>query len=125
MLIAETPEIGTFTGEEAAPLTGSASIAHDSATLRGEQAIAGRRRALRHVMLQAALVAAYRNPSLRSNAYRLRKAEKNAQGHHHLRRRKAGHHRQRAVQKPPEMDRHDGPTDTGARSVGGPRHRSE
>ncbi|MCZ8151662.1 MAG: transposase [Rhodobacteraceae bacterium] len=76
MLIAETPEIGTFTGEEAAPLTGSASIAHDSATLRGEQAIAGRRRAMRHVMFQAALVAAHHNLGLRSFADRLRKAEK-------------------------------------------------
>ena len=76
MLIAEMPEIGTITGEEAAALTGLAPVAHDSGTLRGKRAIAGGRRALRHVMFQAALVAAHHNPSLRSFADRLRKAGK-------------------------------------------------
>ena len=70
MLIAEMPEIGTITGEEAAALTGLAPIAHDSGTLRGKRAIAGGRRALRHVMFQATLVAAHHNPSLRSFADR-------------------------------------------------------
>lgn len=76
MLIAEMPEIGTITGEEAAALTGLAPAAHDSGTLRGKRAIAGGRRALRHVMFQAALVAADHNPSLSSFADRLRKAGK-------------------------------------------------
>ena len=76
MLIAEMPEIGTITGQEAAALTGLAPVAHDSGTLRGKRAIAGGRRALRHVMFQAALVAAHPNPSLRSFADRLRKAGK-------------------------------------------------
>lgn len=76
MLITEMPEIGTITGEEAAALTGLAPIAHDSGTLRGKRAIAGGRRALRHVMFQAALVAAHHNPSLKSFADRLRKAGK-------------------------------------------------
>ncbi|MEL6361571.1 MAG: transposase [Pseudomonadota bacterium] len=76
MLIAEMPEIGTVTGEEAAALTGLAPVAHDSETLRGKRAIAGGRRALRHVMFQAALVAAHQNPSLKSFADRLRKAGK-------------------------------------------------
>lgn len=76
MLIAEMPEIGTITGEQAAALTGLAPIAHDSGTLRGKRAIAGGRRALRHVMFQAALVAAHHNPSLKSFANRLRKAGK-------------------------------------------------
>jgi transposase len=76
MLIAEMPEIGTITGEEAAALTGLAPVAHDSGTLRGKRAIAGGRRALRHVMFQAALVAAHHNPSLRAFAERLRKAGK-------------------------------------------------
>ena len=71
MLIAEMPEIGTITGEQAAALTGLAPVAHDSGTLRGKRAIAGGRRALRHVMFQAALVAAHHNPSLRSFADRL------------------------------------------------------
>lgn len=76
MLIAEMPEIGTITGEEAAALTGLAPVAHDSGTLRGKRAIAGGRHALRHVMFQAALVAAHHNPSLKSFADRLRKAGK-------------------------------------------------
>lgn len=76
MLIAEMPEIGTITGEEAAALTGLAPVAHDSGTLRGKRAIAGGRRALRHVMFQAGLVAAHHNPSLRAFAERLRKAGK-------------------------------------------------
>lgn len=76
MLIAEMPEIGTITGEEAAALTGLAPVAHNSGTLRGKRSIAGGRRALRHVMFQAALVAAHHNPSLRAFADRLRKAGK-------------------------------------------------
>jgi transposase len=74
--IAEMPEIGTITGEEAAALTGLAPVAHDSGTLRGKRAIAGGRRALRHVMFQAAPVAAHHTPGLRSFADRLRKAGK-------------------------------------------------
>lgn len=66
----------TVTGEEAAALTGLAPVAHDSGTLRGKRSIAGGRRALRHVMFQAALVAAHHNPSLKSFADRLRKAGK-------------------------------------------------
>jgi transposase len=76
MLGGEMPEIGTVPGEEAAALTGLAPVAHDSGTLRGKRAIAGGRRALRHVMFQAALVAAHHNPSLRSFADRLRRAGK-------------------------------------------------
>jgi transposase len=76
MLIAEMPELGTITGEQAAALAGLAPVAHDSGTLRGKRAIAGGRRALRHVMFQAALVAAHHNPSLRHFAERLRKAGK-------------------------------------------------
>ena len=52
------------------------TVAHDSGTLRGKRAIAGGRRALRHVMFQAALVAAHHNPSLRPFADRLRNAGK-------------------------------------------------
>jgi len=76
MLVAEMPEIGTISGEEAAALTGLAPVAHDSGTLRGKRAIAGGRRPLRHVMFQAALVAAHHNPSLKSFADCLRKAGK-------------------------------------------------
>ena len=73
VLIAEMPKISTITGEEAAALTGLAPVAHDSGTLCGRRAIAGGRRALRHVIFRAALVAAHHNPSLRSFADRLRK----------------------------------------------------
>lgn len=76
MLIAKMPEIGTITGEEAAARTGLAPVAHDSGTLRGKRAIAGGRRNLRHVMFQAALVAAHHNPLLKSFADRLPKAGK-------------------------------------------------
>lgn len=76
MLIAEMPEIGQITGEQAAALTGLAPIAHDSGSLRGKRAIAGGRRSLRHVMFQAALVASNHNPVLREFAKRLRAAGK-------------------------------------------------
>lgn len=75
-LIAEMPEIGTITGEEAAAISRLAPVAHDSGTLRGKRAIAGGRRALRHVIFQAALVAAHHNPTLRHFADRLRNAGK-------------------------------------------------
>lgn len=76
MRIAEMPEIGTMTGEEAAALTGLAPVVHDSGTRRGKRAIAGGRRALRHGMFPAAMVAAHHNPSLRTFADRGRKAGK-------------------------------------------------
>ena len=76
MLIAEMPEIGTITGEQAAALTGLAPVAHDSGTLRGKRAILGGRRALRHVMFQAALVAAHHNAIMKAFEDRLRKAGK-------------------------------------------------
>ena len=76
MLIAEMPDLGAITGEEAAALAGLAPVAHDSGTLRGKRAIAGGRHALRHVMFQAALVAAHHNPTMKAFADRLRKAGK-------------------------------------------------
>lgn len=41
MLIAEMPELGQISGEQAAALTGLAPIAHDSGALRGKRAIGG------------------------------------------------------------------------------------
>ena len=76
MLIAEMPELGRITGEQAAALTGLAPIAHDSGALRGKRAIGGGRRLLRHVMFQAALVASHHNPVLKRFADRLRAAGK-------------------------------------------------
>lgn len=72
MLIAEMPELGQITGEQAAALTGLAPIAHDSGAMRGKRAIGGGRRLLRHVMFQAALVASHHNPVLKTFADRLR-----------------------------------------------------
>jgi transposase len=72
MLIAEMPELGQITGEQAAALTGLAPIAHDSGAMRGKRAIGGGRRLLRHVMFQAALVASHHNPVLKTFAQRLR-----------------------------------------------------
>ncbi|MNT97314.1 Transposase IS116/IS110/IS902 family protein [compost metagenome] len=51
-------------------------MAHDSGTMRGKRSIAGGRRALRHVMFQAALVAAHHNPTMKAFADRLQKAGK-------------------------------------------------
>ncbi len=76
MLIAEMPELGQITGEQAAALTGLAPIAHDSGALRGKRSIGGGRRLLRHVMFQAALVASHHNPVLKTFADRLRAAGK-------------------------------------------------
>ncbi len=76
MLIAEMPELGQISSEQAAALTGLAPIAHDSGAMRGKRAIGGGRRLLRHVMFQAALVASHHNPILKSFAHRLRAAGK-------------------------------------------------
>lgn len=76
MMIAEMPELGQISGEQAAALTGLAPIAHDSGAMRGKRAIAGGRRSLRHVMFQAALVASHHNPVLKAFADRLRAAGK-------------------------------------------------
>lgn len=76
MLIAEMPELGYLSGEQAAALTGLAPIAHDSGALRGKRAIGGGRRLLRHVLFQAALVASHHNPVLKPFADRLRAVAK-------------------------------------------------
>ena len=76
MLLAELPELGQISGEQAAALTGLAPIAHDSGSLRGKRAIGGGRRALRHVLFQAALVASQHNTPLKIFADRLRERGK-------------------------------------------------
>ncbi len=76
MLIAEMPELGQLSGEQAAALAGLAPIARDSGAMRGKRAIGGGRRQLRHVMFQAALVASHHNPILKPFADRLRAAGK-------------------------------------------------
>lgn len=76
MLIAEMPELGRMTSGEAAAMTGLAPVPHDSGAMRGRRAIAGGRRALRHVLFQAALAAACHNPVLKSVAKRLKERGK-------------------------------------------------
>ena len=71
MLLAEMPKLGRMTAGEAAAMTGLAPVPHDIGTMLGSQAIAGGRRALRHVLFQAALAAACYNPVLKPVAQRL------------------------------------------------------
>jgi transposase len=76
MLIAEMPELGRMTAGEAAAMAGLAPVPHDSGAMRGKRAIAGGRRAIRHVLFQAALAAACHNPLLRPVAKRLKERGK-------------------------------------------------
>ena len=76
MLIAEMPELGRMTSGEAAAMTGLAPVPHDSGAMRGKRAIAGGRRALRHVLFQAALAAACHNPVLKPIAQALKRRGK-------------------------------------------------
>ena len=76
MLVAEMPELGRMTAGEAAAMIGLAPVPHDSGTMRGRRAIAGGRRALRHVLFQAALAAACHNPVLKPVAQRLKERGK-------------------------------------------------
>ncbi|MEW9309931.1 transposase [Labrys neptuniae] len=76
MLIAEMPELGRMTAGQAAAMTGLASVPYDSGTMRGRRMIVGGRRALRHVLFQAALAAACHNAVLRPLAKRLKERAK-------------------------------------------------
>jgi transposase len=70
------PELGKMTSGEAIAMTGLAPVPYDSGTMRGKRMIAGGRRALRHVLYQAALAVAYHNPALKSVAKRLKERGK-------------------------------------------------
>ena len=76
MPVAEMPELGRISGEQAAALAGLAPVARDSGQMRGKRMIVGGRRALRCVLHQAALVASIRNKDLKLFADRLRKEGK-------------------------------------------------
>lgn len=65
MLLSEMPELGRMTAGEAASMAGLAPVPRDSGVMRGRRMIAGGRRALRHVLFQAALAAAGHNPVLK------------------------------------------------------------
>ena len=76
MPVAEMPELGRISGEQAAALAGLAPVARDSGQMRGKRMIGGGRMALRCVLHQAALVASIRNKDLKVFADRLRKEGK-------------------------------------------------
>ncbi|WP_273772448.1 transposase, partial [Brucella intermedia] len=76
MLIAEMPELDKMTSGEAVVVTGLAPVPYDRGTMRGKRIIAGGRKALRHVLYQAALAAAYHNRALTSVAQRLKECGK-------------------------------------------------
>lgn len=76
MLIAEMPELGQVSGEQASVFTGLAPIAHDSGAMRGKPGIAGGRRLIRHLIFQAVLVASHHTPLLKIFTDLLRDAGK-------------------------------------------------
>jgi transposase len=76
VMIAEMPELGQISGEQAAALTGLAPYARDSGAFRGRRCIGGGRGAIRQILYQAALVASRHNAPMKSFAERLRNAGK-------------------------------------------------
>ena len=112
MLVAEMPEIGTITGEQAAALTGLAPVAHDSGTLRGKRAIAGGAPCPEARDVPGSVGRGTSQPRPEILRRSPPQGRKTAQSHHHRRRQKARHHRERPVQEPSEMDRRNGLRDT-------------
>jgi transposase len=76
LLLAQMPELGTLNRREVAALAGLAPFNRDSGTMRGKRLIFGGRRAVRHGLYMAALVASRRNPILANFYRRLRTKEK-------------------------------------------------
>jgi transposase len=70
-LLAELPELGTLTREQAAALAGVAPVNRDSGRWAGARFIAGGRAGVRTALYQAALSARRFNPPLRAFADRL------------------------------------------------------
>jgi transposase len=78
LLLAQMPELGQLNRREVAALVGVAPFNRDSGRMRGKRAIYGGRRAVRHGLYMAALVAARHNPILRGFYLRLRAGGKPA-----------------------------------------------
>ena len=78
LLLAQMPELGQLNRREVAALVGVAPFNRDSGKMRGQRAIYGGRRPVRHGLYMAALVAAHHNPTLRAFYLRLRAAGKPA-----------------------------------------------
>jgi len=70
-LIGELPELGTLSRKQIAALIGVAPLARDSGTLRGKRLVYGGRAPVRAALYMAALVAARRNPAIRTFYQRL------------------------------------------------------
>jgi transposase len=77
-LLAEMPELGRIPARQAAALAGVAPYNSDSGHTSRPRRIAGGRAAIRRSLYMAALVAAYRNPTLKLFYERLRAAGKPA-----------------------------------------------
>jgi len=77
-LLAQMPELGTLSAEEAAALAGVAPYNQDSGPYAGTRRIAGGRKAVRNVLYMAALTAVRHDDILRFFYQRLRKAGKPA-----------------------------------------------
>lgn len=75
-LLANLPELGTLTRKQVAALAGVAPFPRDSGTLRGRRTIWGGRAHVRAALYMAALVAARRNPVIRTFYQRLCQAGK-------------------------------------------------
>jgi transposase len=75
-LLAEMPELGTFSREEAAALAGVAPFNRDSGTHKGKRMIAGGRAAVRSMLYMASHAARQGNTLLRMFADRLEAAGK-------------------------------------------------
>ncbi|MEX2381785.1 MAG: transposase [Opitutales bacterium] len=70
-LLAELPELGKLTGNEAGALAGVAPYNRDSGAMRGRRTIRGGRIKVRRVLYMAATVAARFNPILKAFYQRL------------------------------------------------------
>ena len=75
-LLGELPELGTLSHKQIAALVGVAPLNRDSGTLRGRRLVWGGRAPVRAALFMGALVAARRNPVIRSFYQRLLAAGK-------------------------------------------------
>jgi len=75
-LLAEMPELGTFSREEVAALAGVAPVNRDSGTRKGKRMITGGRAAVRSMLYMASHAAKQGNAILRAFADRLKAAGK-------------------------------------------------
>ncbi len=75
-LIAQMPELGQISGQQAAALTGLAPVTRASGQWQGKSFITGGRKEIRNVLYQAALVASIHNPTIKAFADRLKAAGK-------------------------------------------------